>query len=155
MKKISLLLLVLFLGCQVAFSQEEHHKEKAEYAKMDAQMELLMDSAAKHMIMFILTQKEMEYTTSMSIIGQADSLYKEMVKVVAGHKGSHKQIEQDELADRKEELTPYKDAKLKQMIMAETAKQRTEKVKFHGKSYMLSTKSKAKFTVFEEYLPRN
>ena len=155
MKKTILLLTILFFGGNVAFSQEEHHKEKAEYSKMDTQLEHLMDSAAKHMIYFILSQKEQEYSNSMAIISQADSLYNKMVKVVATHKGNHQVTEQDELTDRKEELGAYKDTKLKQSIMAETAKQRTEKVKFHGKSYLLSAKSKSKFEVFEEYLPRN
>jgi len=155
MKKSILLLTILFLGVKVSFAQEQHHHEKAEYDKLDGQLELLMDTAAKHMIMFILTQKEDEYNTSQATIKQADTLYQSIVKLVATHKGNHKQIEQDELADTKEEFAPYKDTKLKQMILAETAKQRTEKVKFHGKSYMVSSKSKQKLELFEEFLPRN
>jgi len=155
MKKITLLLVVLLFGFQTAFSQEEHHKEHAEYTKLDNKLELLMDSAAKHMIYFILTQKEEEYNNSLAIIDQADSLYLKMKDMVAKHHGNHKELEQTELNDRKEEFALYMDKKLKPMILAETAKQRTEKVKFHGKSYLLTSKSKAKLEIFEEFMPRN
>jgi len=155
MKKITLLLVVLVAAFQTAFSQEQHHKEYAEFNKMDAKLELLMDSAAKHMIFFILNQSEEEYNKSLAIISQGDSLYRIMVEMVAKHHGNHQDLEKTELSDRKDEFALYKDPKLKPMILAETAKQRTEKVKFHGKSYLLTSKSKAKLEIFEEFLPRN
>jgi hypothetical protein len=128
---------------------------KAEYDKMDTKVELLMDSAAKHMLLFILSKNEAEYDISMKKIEEAEAMNKELEPKLTHLKGNALEIEKEELEDRKEELASYHDAKLKDSILNEADKDRTQAMKFHGKTYKLGKVSKTKYDVFSTYLPKN
>ena len=57
MKIIFLFSMILFFSLNANLSMGQSHEIK----KLDKDVELLLDSAAKHMVSFILTQKEAEY----------------------------------------------------------------------------------------------
>jgi len=127
----------------------------ADYEKVDVQVELLLDSAAKHMLLFIFTKNESEYNTALARIEEAEKLNLILEKKVDGLSGATLKTEKQELEDRKEEFESYHDPKLKSEIMKETDKERTTAVKFKGKAYNVGKVSKAKYDLFIAYLPRN
>jgi DNA topoisomerase VI subunit B len=127
----------------------------AEYEKIDVQVELLLDTAAKHMLYFILTKSESEYNTALVQIEEAEKLNKILEKKVDGLTGTTLKLEKQELEDRKEEFVNYHDPKLKSDIMDEADKDRTTVAKFRGKAYKVGKASQAKYDIFITYLPRN
>jgi hypothetical protein len=151
--KNKLLLLTLIIFTFAAFSVKA--QTKAEYEKLDTKVELLMDSAAKHMLLFILSKDEAEYNTSLKKIEEAQGLNKELETKMTVLKGNALEIEKEELEDRKAELKDYQDAGLKDAILKEADKDRTQSIKFHGKSYKIGKTSKAKYDIFSVYLPKN
>jgi hypothetical protein len=127
----------------------------AEYEKKDRKVELLLDTAARHMILFVLSRNETEYNNSMNNIAEAEKLNAELEKKVDVLSGNALAIEKQELEGRKEEIGSYKDENLKNDIISETDKDRTIQVKFKGKSYNVGKLSKAKYDLFSTYLPKN
>jgi hypothetical protein len=115
----------------------------------------MLDSAAKHMITFILTQKETEYTLAMDKVARAEDLNETLTKKKAEEKGVAKKIEDELIEERKEEFASYKTASLKDDVLGEKAEQRKIKVKFKGQGYTVGEKSKKYYDVFSEYLPKN
>ncbi|MFL5728140.1 MAG: hypothetical protein ACJ75J_01530 [Cytophagaceae bacterium] len=148
---VLLLALAMFAGFEKASAQ----KTAAEYEKKDTQVELLLDTAAKHMIIFILTKNESEYNTSIARIEEAEKLNAELEKNVTVLTGGALKLEKQELEDRKEEFASYKEPSLKSDIMNEADKDRTTVTKFRGKAYNTGKVSKAKYDVFSTYLPKN
>jgi hypothetical protein len=151
--KLLLLMLVIFIFA--ASTAKGQAQAKAEYEKVDTKVELLLDSAAKHMLLFILSKNEAEYNISLKKIEEAELLNKELEPKLKLLKGNALELEKEELEDRKGEFASYHDEKLKEIILNEADKDRTQPVKFHGKAYKLGKTSKAKYDVFNIYLPKN
>lgn len=126
-----------------AFAQTHH-----ELAKMDKDVELLLDTAAKHMVNFVLTQKESEYNLAVEKVNKAEELNNTLID-----KGA--KFDAAVLEDRKEEIASYKDASIKTTILNEKASDRKLKVKFKGQTYSVSDKSKKLFDQFSADLPKN
>ena len=151
--KSKLLLLMLLILTFATFTVKA--QTKAEYEKLDTKVELLLDSAAKHMLLFILSKDEKEYDSSLKKIEEAEELNKGLESKLSVLKGNTQEIEIEELEDRKTEFKDYHDAGLKDAILKEADKDRTQAMKFHGKSYKIGKVSKAKYDVFSAYLPKN
>jgi hypothetical protein len=154
MKKIftGAVAVLVTMACLKANAQKT---DIAEYERNDRKVELLLDTAARHMILFVLSRNEAEYNTSMNNIAEAEKLNAELEKKVDVLTGNALTIEKQELEDRKEEIGSYKDQNLKTDIMNESDKERTIQVKFKGKAYNVGKLSKAKYDLFSTYLPRN
>jgi hypothetical protein len=146
-----IVVLAIFIGSNTSAQKSA----AVEYEKTDVQVELLLDSAAKHMLLFILTKNEPEYNTSLALIKEAEKLNAELGKKVNTLSGNSLKIEKQELEDRKEEFESYHEADLKSDIMKEADKNRTDIVKFKGKAYTTGKVSKAKYDIFITYLPKN
>lgn len=149
--KYILVLITLFslsFGCAMGQSQHEINK-------LDKEVELALDSSAKHMVLFILTQKEDEYNTAMSKISNAETLNNGLIEKAKGEKGVAGKIENEIIEDRKEEIESYKDQSIKSTVMDEKPADRKIKVKFKGQSYTIGTKSKKLYDLFSSYLPKN
>jgi hypothetical protein len=151
--KTKLVLLMLLTFTFATFTAKG--QGKAEYEKLDTQVELLLDSAAKHMLLFILSKDEGAYNTSMKKIEEAEALNKGLEPKLTYLKGNALELEKEELESRKDEFKDYHDASLKDAILKEADKDRTQSMKFHGKPYKVGKVSKAKYDVFIAYLPKN
>lgn len=151
MKKPFFLLLMIIFSLAATVSKGQHH----EVNKLDKRIELLLDTAAKHMVNFILTQKEPEYNIAMEKIAQAEALNDSLMILVKDEKGIAGKIENGIIEDRKEEIASYKEPSLKTSILNEKAADRKVKVRFRGDTYMVSPKSKKLYDLFLGYLPRN
>jgi hypothetical protein len=151
--KNKLILLTLVIFAFATFTVKA--QTKAEYEKVDTQVELLLDSAAKHMLLFILSKNEAEYNTSLKKIEEAETLNKDLPSKLGHLKGNALELEKEELESRKDEFKDYHDAGLKDAIMNEADKDRTQSMKFHGKAYKIGKVSKAKYDTFIQYLPKN
>ena len=126
-----------------------------EINKLDKQVELGLDSAAKHMVIFILTQKEDEYNTAMSKLADAETLNNTLIEKAKNEKGIAGKIENEIIEDRKEEIESYKDQSIKSTVMDEKPADRKIKIKFKGHAYMVGAKSKKLYDLFTMYLPKN
>ncbi|MBX9850331.1 MAG: hypothetical protein K2X86_01075 [Cytophagaceae bacterium] len=147
------ILLVLSLFCVTLVTNLA--KAQHEINKLDTQVEVLLDSAAKHMISFIVTQNESEYNASMEKISRAQSINEELIQKNKAAKGTAMKLEDELLEERKEEFDSYKDQSLKSTVMGEKPEQRKIKVKFKGQSYNIGEKSKKYYDIFTTYLPKN
>jgi hypothetical protein len=148
-------LYLLFIIAFTFVTFTAHSQTKTEYDKIDKNVELLLDSAAKHMLLFILSKNEAEYNTSLKKIEEAEALNKDLPSKLGHLKGNALELEKEELESRNDELKDYHDAGLKDAIMNEADKDRTQSVKFHGKSYKIGKVSKTKYDTFIQYLPKN
>lgn len=147
MKTLSLVLITLFLNMVSVDIQAQHH----ELTKLDNQIELMLDSAAKHMINFILTKNEAEYKTAVDKAGKAEELNKSMLTKAAG---LNAKIEKDVEEDRLDEIKTYKDQSIKDIVVNDKGISKSQ-VKYHGQTYTISEKAKKLFDTFSSYLPRN
>lgn len=143
-------MLLLFIAVQVN-AQHTHH----DIAKLDGQVEAAMDTAAKHMCMFILTQDVKQYESSMSHIAHADSLNKSLVSILNHEKSLATPEMKSEIQERSEEFQSYYKTGIKEEVLAEKAADRKTKYKFHGKSYMVGKNSQKWINEFVQYLPAN
>lgn len=150
MKHIFLFVLVTLFSLNTSIGQSHH-----EINKLDKEVELLLDSAAKHMVSFILTQKEAEYTMAMERITKAEALHQTVITKTEGEKGLAGKIEKEIIEERNEEFESYKNQSLKSDILNEKSEARKIKVKFKGQTYYLSQKSKQSYDLFLSYLPKN
>ena len=147
------ILLILSLFCAMLLTNTV--KAQHEINKLDTEVEVLLDSAAKHMLNFIVTQKESEYNTAMDKITKAESINEELIKKNKEAKGAGVKLEDELLEERKEEFESYKDQSIKSTVMGEKTDQRKIKVKFKGQPYNIGDKSKKYYDVFITYLPKN
>lgn len=154
MKTLSAFLLYTFLLTGFA-ARTQHAHVQHEVNKLDREVELLLDTAAKHMVNFILTQNEPEYHLAQEKISRAEELNAKLASLASEEKGLGGKIEKQILEDRQEELTSYKDATIKTKVMSEKPADRKLKVKFKGNSYKLTSSSKKLFEIFHSYLPQN
>jgi hypothetical protein len=150
MKHLFVLTFFSFLALQSLWAQSIH-----EINKLDKETELLLDSAAKHIVHFILTQKESEYHSALEKIGRAEAGNKTIIEKSAKEKGVAGKIEKELISEREEEIASYKNASLKEDVLREKASDRKIPVKYKGQSYTLSTKSKNLFDLYTSYLPKN
>jgi hypothetical protein len=149
--KYILVLITLFsLTFSFAMGQTAH-----EINKLDKQVELALDSSAKHMVLFILTQNEAEYTTAMTKVTDAETMNNNLIEKAKGEKGVAGKIENEIIEDRKEEIESYKDQSIKSTVMDEKPADRKIKLKFKGQSYTIGSKSKKLYDLFSSYLPKN
>jgi hypothetical protein len=147
MRILSLVLITLFLALVSFDTKAQHH----EITKLDNQIELMLDSAAKHMINFILTKKEAEYKTAVDKASKAEDLNKTMLTKAAS---LNAKIEKDVEDDRDDEIKSYKDQSIKDIVLNDKGLGKSQ-IKYHGQTYTVSEKSKKLFDTFSSYLPRN
>jgi hypothetical protein len=150
MKYLYLFAFISFLSINSSSAQSTH-----EINKLDKETELLLDSAAKHMTLFILTQNAAEYDLAIEKVNRAEEDNKTLVTKSANEKGVAGKIEKELISEREEEIASYRQVSLKEDILKEKASDRKVKVKFKGKPYSLSAKSKKHFDLFSSYLPKN
>jgi hypothetical protein len=134
-----------------------HHKEHLhhEINQLDKNIEKLLDSAAKHMITFILEKQLKEFETAMDLVSQADNLNKKVEDLAAKEHGYGLKVEQSVIEDRKEEIFSYYQNDAKAIVLNTRSKICSEKIKFRGKSFKVSRESAALFEIYIDYLPKN
>ena len=150
MKNLYVFILLLFAAVQVN-AQHTHH----DVAKLDDQVELAMDTAAKHMCLFILTQNVKQYESAMANITHADSLNKSLVSILNHEKSLGTPEMKSEIQERSEEFQSYYKTGIKEEVLAEKPADRKIKYKFHGKSYLIGKNSEKWINQFVEFLPAN
>lgn len=132
-------------------SAQAQFSKHPELNKMDTQAELLLDSAAKHMIYFILTKNTSDFDKAQSLVVQADSLNEQLERKAVQQ---YKITKMDSyIIERDDEIKSYAEKGLKEEILAE--KTTTEHVHFKGGHYNVGPKGKQRFEEFTEYLPKN
>ncbi len=148
-KKIFTLATLAFTACIINVqAQFKHHPE---LNKMDTKIEFLLDSAAKHMILFVLTKNSTDYDKAQFLVKQADSL-NEVLERKAINEYKVTKID-SYILDRDEEIKTYANKDLKQQILIE--KNGNEKVHFKLHTYIVGPKAKEWYEEFAQYLPKN
>jgi len=147
MRTLSLVLITLFPALASMNASAQHH----EITKLDNQIELMLDSAAKHMINFILTKKEAEYKTAIDKANKAEELNKTMLTKAAS---LNAKIEKNVEDDRLDEIKSYQDESIKDAVLNDKGLGKSQ-IKYHGQTFLISEKSKKLYDTFSSYLPRN
>ncbi len=145
------LFLLAFTFIAYQSNAQGHH----DINKLDKEIELLLDSSAKHMVLFILEQKESEYDLAIEKVTRAEAMNEDLITKSKGEKGIAGKIEDELIQERKEEIATYKKKTLKTDIMNEKPAARKVKVKHKGKNYLLTDKSKKLYDLFLSYVPKN
>lgn len=143
---------IIFLSVLMVFALQTNaqlHKYP-ELKKMDQQLDIALDSAAKHMIMFILAKNEDDYNLAISTVNKADSLNKSFLKE-AGEKKL--KLDEYQVVGRRDEIKLFFTKKLKSEILAE--KKTTDHIKFRHHKYEVGPKAISYYEKFIEFLPRN
>jgi hypothetical protein len=125
----------------------QFHKND-ELRELDTKIDINLDSAAKHMIMFVLTKNLSDYETSMQYLTVADSLNTYFLKLCKA-KGIKLDAYQQE--GRLDEIKSLKNKKVKDEILAD--EKNNVVVKFRHKKYEIGPKAKKYFDEFTEFLP--
>ncbi len=146
MKKTLIFLIFVTIGFQ---AQAQFHKYP-ELKKIDEQLDVALDSSAKHMIMFILTKNESDYDMAISTVNKADSLNKYFLKEAGDKK---LKLDEYQIEGRRDEIKQFFAKKLKAEILAE--KKKSEHVKFRHHKYEVGPKALSYYEKFIEFLPRN
>ena len=122
-----------------------------ELAKLDKDSEVLLDSAAKHMILFILTKNTSDYDKALILAKKGDSIN---TKIERKATEEYKMTKIDSyILERDEEVKAYSNKDLKAEILAE--KSTSEHVHFKGGHYNVGPKAKQRYEEFAQYLPKN
>lgn len=138
-------------GLLVLSNAEAQVSRHSELVKLDKDSEILMDSAAKHMILFILTKDINDYDKALLLVKQGDSINTKLERKALQE---YKLTKLDSyILDRDEEVKAYSDKDLKDEILAEKAT--SEHIHFKGGHYNVGPKAKQRYQEFTEYLPKN
>jgi ribosome-binding ATPase YchF (GTP1/OBG family) len=131
-----------------AEAQVSHHPD---LVKLDKEAELMLDSAAKHMILFILTKSTSDYDKAQNLVVQGDTLNEKLERKALQ---DYKLTKLDSyILERDDEIRAYANKDLKAEILSE--KTTNEHVHFKGGHYNVGPKAKQRYEEFTEYLPKN
>jgi hypothetical protein len=149
MKHLYVILFVL----SALISAQAQTDSKAMVRDLDKKTDALLDSASKHMIIFILGKDATHYDKSLNLAAEAkknnirlDSLSKTTHGIMA------KEINEF-IAEDIEEINALTDPDLKQAVLND--KGQTEKVTFKGKKYSVGKPSKDLYNKFIGFIPAN
>ncbi|MCU0417738.1 MAG: hypothetical protein MUE33_11200 [Cytophagaceae bacterium] len=151
MKTILGILLGLLSFTQVTVAQKIDMKA---VKALSEKTELFLDSAAKHMLTFIVTKNEAEYDRSMALVNQAKASNVDLEKQIKGIKSKATLASyQSTVKENIDEIAAFETTGIKNTILNDTGKQ--EHVHFQGKHYDIGKTSKHLFDKFSMYLPAN
>lgn len=115
--------------------------------------ELLLDSAAKHMLHFIVGKDEAEYGKAMDLVAQAKMHNAELANQVKGLKGATANSYQGDVKENEDEIAAFEAEGLKNTVLND--KDKHEHVHFQGKHYDIGKTSKHLYDKFLMFLPAN
>lgn len=143
--------LIFVAGLLTYSNAEAQISMHPELVKLDKDSELMMDSAAKHMILFILTKNTADYDKAQKLVKKGDSINTKIERKVMEE---YKMTKIDSyILERDEEVKAYSDKNLKAEILSETAT--SEHLHFKGGHYNVGPKAKQRYEEFTQYLPKN
>ncbi|MFN3403896.1 MAG: hypothetical protein ACK40G_07365 [Cytophagaceae bacterium] len=144
----------LFFGA-LFFSIPSFAQTHQEISKLDKELDLKLDTAAKYMILYILTGKEEAYDKSQEVINECEQMNDKLAGMLKNAKGLSAQAEAESVEENKEEIKAYRDPKVKADVSSATDKDKTLKVKFKHVTYDVSPAQKKRYEQFSIYLPKN
>ena len=149
MKHISL----LFVLCSLSFNALHAQSDAKMVRDLDKKTDLLLDSASRHMITFILGKDASHHDKAVALSLEAK---KNNIKLDSLSKTTHgvmaKEINEF-IAEDVEEINALTDPDIKQTVLAD--KGQTEKITYKGKKYTVGKPSKDLYDKFIGFIPAN
>jgi hypothetical protein len=147
------LLLIICLGILMQFNAMAGKPDMKAMKALVKKTELLLDSAAKHMLYFIVGKDEAEYNKAMDLVSQAKMHNAELANQVKSLKGPTATSYQGDVKENEDEIAAFEVANLKETVLND--KDKHEHVHFQGKHYDIGKTSKHLYDKFLMFLPAN
>ncbi|MFN8416687.1 MAG: hypothetical protein U0U66_10180 [Cytophagaceae bacterium] len=147
------LILISCLGFLMQFTAMAAKPDMKAIKALTEKTELLLDSATKHMLYFIVSKNTAEYDKAMDLVSQAKMHNAELANQVKGLKGATATSYQGDVKENEDEIAAFEAPNLKETVLND--KDKHEHVHFKGGHYDLGKTSKHLFDKFSMFLPAN